>query len=124
MSAKRPREALTLEFPDNALLAGLSGAHQKHFVRLEQTLSVRLAQRGNLVSVEGAGRERAAQVLRALYARLEAGEHVGTADSNPNCAFPKAASIRSRRALAHRRSRPGRGIRRGCVRRPRPLISI
>jgi phosphate starvation-inducible protein PhoH and related proteins len=91
LSAKRPREALTLEFPDNALLAGLSGPHQKHFVRLEQKLSVRLAQRGNLVSVEGAGRERAAQVLRALYARLEAGESVGSAELDAELRFSEEA---------------------------------
>jgi phosphate starvation-inducible PhoH-like protein len=99
LTAKRPREALTLEFPDNGLLAGLAGPHQKHFVRLEQKLSVRLAQRGNLVAVEGAGRERAAQVLRALYARLEAGEGVSTAEIEAELRFseeeqaPLAASL-------------------------------
>jgi phosphate starvation-inducible PhoH-like protein len=67
---------VTLEFPDNRLLAGLSGSHQKNFVRLEQKLDVRIAMRGNLVAVEGSPemRERAASVLRALYARLEGGE--------------------------------------------------
>jgi phosphate starvation-inducible PhoH-like protein len=80
LSPGRPKRAtkeqVTLEFPDNRLLAGLSGSHQKNFVRLEQNLDVRIAMRGNLVAVEGSPdmRERAASVLRALYARLEGGE--------------------------------------------------
>ena len=84
---KKAREALTLEFPDNALLAGLSGPHQKLFVRLEQKLGVRVAMRGNLVAVEGAQRDNAANVLRALYARLEAGEAVGTAELDSEIRF-------------------------------------
>ncbi|HTP75887.1 MAG TPA: hypothetical protein VMJ73_02805, partial [Rhizomicrobium sp.] len=73
-SKRTTREQVTLEFPDNALLAGLSGSHQKNFVRVEQKLDVRIAMRGNLVAIEGTPekRERAATVLRALYARLEA----------------------------------------------------
>lgn len=89
---KRTREAVTLEFPDNAILAGLSGPHQKHFVRLEQRLGVRVAMRGNIVAVEGAARERAASVLRALYARLEAGEAVGTAELDSEIRFAGEAS--------------------------------
>jgi phosphate starvation-inducible PhoH-like protein len=79
------REQVTIEFPNNALLAGLAGAHQKHFVRLEQKFGVRLATRGNLIGIEGAddARDRAATVLRALYARLEGGEdvHMGDVDA-------------------------------------------
>jgi phosphate starvation-inducible PhoH-like protein len=83
------REQITLEFPNNALLAGLAGAHQKHFVRLEQKFGVRLAMRGNLIGIEGAedARARAATVLRALYARLEAGEHVGLGDVDAEILF-------------------------------------
>jgi phosphate starvation-inducible protein PhoH and related proteins len=84
---KRARESLTLEFPDNSLLAGLSGAHQKFFVRLEQKFNVRVAMRGNLVAIEGALREQAANVLRALYARLEAGEAVGSAELDSEIRF-------------------------------------
>ena len=36
---KRTRESVTIEFPDNVVLSGLSGPHQKHFVRLEQKLA-------------------------------------------------------------------------------------
>jgi len=84
---KRAKEALTLEFPDNSVLSGLSGPHQKHFVRLEQKLGVRVAMRGNLVAIEGPAREQAATVLRALYARLEAGETVGAAELDSEIRF-------------------------------------
>jgi len=84
---KRRRQSVTLEFPDNALLAGLAGPHQKHFVRMEQKLSVRVAMRGNIVSIEGPLRERAAGVLRALYARLEAGEAIGSAELDSEIRF-------------------------------------
>jgi phosphate starvation-inducible protein PhoH and related proteins len=83
------KEQVTLEFPDNQRLAALGGAHQKHLVRVEQKLGVRVAMRGNLVAVEGApdSRERAAAVLRALYARLEAGEDVALADVDAEIRF-------------------------------------
>ena len=83
------KEQVTLEFPDNHRLAALGGAHQKHLVRMEQRLGVRMAMRGNLVAVEGApdSRERAAAVLRALYARLEAGEDVSLADVDAEIRF-------------------------------------
>jgi phosphate starvation-inducible PhoH-like protein len=86
---KPAREQVTLEFPDNSFFAALSGAHQKNFVRLEQKLGVRVATRGNLVSVEGAAaaRERAASVLRALYARLEAGEDIGLPELDAEIRF-------------------------------------
>jgi len=89
--AKRPpaREQVTLEFPDNQRLAALGGAHQKHLVRVEQKLGVRVASRGNLVAVEGEAdaRERAATVLRALYARLEGGEDIALADVDAEIRF-------------------------------------
>ncbi|HEY2447088.1 MAG TPA: PhoH family protein [Rhizomicrobium sp.] len=80
---------MTLEFPDNQRLAALAGAHQRHLVRVEQKLGVRIAMRGNLVAVEGEPelRERAAHVLRALYARLEGGEPVALADVDAEIRF-------------------------------------
>jgi phosphate starvation-inducible PhoH-like protein len=90
-SAKKraPREQVTLEFPNNALLAGLSGMHQKNLARLEQKLGVRIATRGNLVAIEGVteSRDRAASVLRALYARLEAGETANLTDVDAEIHF-------------------------------------
>ncbi len=93
MSAKKHKRAgkeqVTLEFPDNALLAALAGAHQKNFVRVEQKLGVRIAMRGNLVAVEGTPelRERGAAILRALYARLEAGDACGSSEVDAEIRF-------------------------------------
>ena len=88
MSARKSQ--LTLEFPDNRLLAALGGAHEKNFARLEQVLGVRLSSRGNLVAVEGANRERAAAILKALYARLGAGESVTLAEVDAEIRFTEA----------------------------------
>ncbi len=83
------KEQVTLEFPDNALLAALAGAHQKNFVRLEQKLGVRISMRGNLVAIEGSAeaRERTAGILRALYARLEGGDSCGTGEIDAEIRF-------------------------------------
>ena len=85
----KAREQVTLEFADNAALAALGGAQHRNFVRIEQRLGVRVAMRGNLVAVEGApdARERAASVLRALYARIETGENTGLADVDAEIRF-------------------------------------
>jgi phosphate starvation-inducible PhoH-like protein len=92
-TAKRTaREQTTLEFPDNAKLSSLGGAHQKNLVQIEQKLGVRVAMRGNLVAVEGAAkaREQAASVLRALYARIEGGENTGLAEVDAEIRFALA----------------------------------
>ena len=88
MSAKKTQT--TLEFPDNKLLAALGGAHEKNFARLEQAFGVRLASRGNLVAVEGENRDRAAAILKALYARLKAGESVTLAEVDSEIRFTEA----------------------------------
>jgi len=71
------------------MLAALGGAQHRNFVRIEQKLGVRVAMRGNLVAVEGApdARERAASVLRALYARIETGENTGLAEVDAEIRF-------------------------------------
>jgi phosphate starvation-inducible PhoH-like protein len=83
------KEQVTLEFPDNALLAALAGGHDRNFVRLEQKLGVRIASRGNLIAIDGAPemRERAAAILRALYARLEGGDGATLADVDAEIRF-------------------------------------
>jgi phosphate starvation-inducible PhoH-like protein len=90
---KAAREQVTLEFANNAALAALGGAHQKNFVRIEQKLGVRVASRGNLIAVEGApdARERAASVLRSLYARSEAGEDIGGSEVDAEIRFASQA---------------------------------
>jgi len=88
LSAKKNQ--LTLEFPENRLLAALGGAHEKNFARLEQALGVRVSSRGNLVAVEGVNQERAAVILKALHARLEAGETITPADVDAEIRFAEA----------------------------------
>ena len=112
MSTKKPSK-LTLEFPDNSLLLELSGPHLKHFVRLEHKVGVKISQRGNMVSIEGTERDKAASVLRALYARLEAGEAVGAAelDSEIRFAGETAAGVSSQTGSPAIRTWNGRATR-------------
>ncbi len=71
-------EPLVLEFDNNRLLPELYGEHGKHLSRIEQTLDVSLANRGNQVFVSGEAENcaRAEQVLTSLYAHLERGAEV------------------------------------------------
>ncbi|ARO13894.1 PhoH family protein [Ketogulonicigenium robustum] len=71
-----------LEFPDNYLLIDLCGQHDRHLALIEDRLSVQILRRGNQLSVVGDApdRERACDVLEALYQRLEAGKGLETAD--------------------------------------------
>ena len=75
-------KAMTLQFSDNHLLALLLGDHDRNLVRLEQGLGVRLAARGNRVSVSGDPTRTAvaAAALGALYKRLEQGKGLSRAD--------------------------------------------
>ena len=74
--------AVTLHFDNNALLAILLGDHDRHMVRLQQGLGVRLTCRGNRVAIAGdAGRvEQAQTTLTGLYRRIERGEPIGASD--------------------------------------------
>ncbi|MDO5530063.1 MAG: PhoH family protein [Paracoccus sp. (in: a-proteobacteria)] len=76
-----PSETL-LEFPDNRLLIDLCGANDRHLARLEEAFSVHILRRGNLLAIVGTPEAQAdtAQVLHALYARLEQGREVGMAE--------------------------------------------
>ncbi len=81
--ARAPSRAVTLQFNDNALLPLLLGDHDRHLVRLEKGLGVRLSCRGNRVAISGGDPDRveAAQAaLTGLYKRLERGLAVGSAD--------------------------------------------
>ncbi len=74
-AADRP---VLLQFDDNSLLPPLYGEHDQHLTRLEAQLGVRLAARGNRVSIAGpADAVHAAElVLTALYERLRKGLEV------------------------------------------------
>ncbi len=111
-------KAVTLTFADNALLPQLLGDHDRHLVRLEQGLGVRLSCRGNRVAIGGdAGRVDAAETaLTALYRRLERGEPVGASDvdtairmseiDDPRLPLSDLPAIRTRRGAVGPRS-PG-----------------
>ncbi len=74
-AADRP---VLLQFDDNNLLPPLYGEHDQHLTRLEAQLGVRLAARGNRVSISGsADAVHAAELaLTALYERLRKGLEV------------------------------------------------
>ncbi|MFC3614374.1 PhoH family protein [Lutimaribacter marinistellae] len=76
-----PHEAL-LEFPDNRLLIDLCGEYDRNLAQIEEKLGVQIARRGNLLAIMGeeAPRKEAAEVLEALYERLQAGRPVEAAD--------------------------------------------
>ena len=100
---------VTLQFPDNRLLASLSGPREKHFARLEQKLDVRLSMRGNRVAIEGAARERAGAILSALYARAGTGEAITLSDVDAEIRFTdagRAAQPDAIRTAAGRATRP------------------
>jgi phosphate starvation-inducible PhoH-like protein len=75
-AADRP---VLIQFDDNNLLPPLYGEHDQHLTRLEAQLGVRLAARGNRVSISGpSDAVRAAELaLTALYERLRKGLEVG-----------------------------------------------
>jgi phosphate starvation-inducible PhoH-like protein len=111
-------KAVTLTFADNTLLALLLGDHDRHVVRLEQGMGVRLSCRGNRVAISGdAARVEAAQgVMVGLYKRLERGEPVSPSDvdaavrlaeiDDPRLPLSDLPAIRTKRGAVGPRS-PG-----------------
>ena len=71
-----------LEFPDNRLLIDLCGEYDRNLAQIEHQMGVHILRRGNRLAVIGdkGTREQAAAVLRALYARLEAGRAISAGD--------------------------------------------
>jgi len=71
-----------LEFPDNRLLIDLCGEFDSHLARVEERLGVQILRRGNLLEILGEpdSRQRTAELLQALYQRLEGGRGLGPAD--------------------------------------------
>ncbi len=111
-------KAVTLSFSDNALLPLLLGDHDRHLVRLEQGLGVRLSCRGNRVAIAGepARVEAAQTALTGLWRRLERGEAVSSSDvdtairmselDDPRLPLSDLPAIRTRRGAVTPRS-PG-----------------
>jgi phosphate starvation-inducible PhoH-like protein len=73
---------VTLQFDDNGLLPLLYGEHDRHLVRIEQRLGVRLGSRGNRLTIAGTPErtEMAETALKSLWKRLERGQGVSTAE--------------------------------------------
>ncbi len=69
-----------LEFPDNRLLIDLCGEFDKNLTHIESFLGVQIVRRGNQLAILGEAREKAAEVLNALYLRLEAGQSIEPGD--------------------------------------------
>jgi phosphate starvation-inducible PhoH-like protein len=109
-------KAVTLHFGDNALLPVLLGDHDRHLVRIEQGLGVRLSCRGNRIAISGeASKVDAAQgALTGLYKRLERGETVTASDvdaairmselDDPRLPLSDLPAIRTRRGAVGPRS--------------------
>ncbi len=73
---------VVVEFPDNFLLIDLCGEHDRNLADVELKLGVQVLRRGNQLSIHGEpdAQKEAAEVLTALYERLEAGRAVEPAD--------------------------------------------
>ncbi len=72
----------TLTFNNNALFLELCGPHDTHLLRIESKLKVQLLPRGNTITLKGpeGARGEAAAALETLYARLEQGLPLSTAE--------------------------------------------
>jgi phosphate starvation-inducible PhoH-like protein len=79
---KSASSKLVLEFENNRLLPELYGEHGRNLTRIEETLEVSLADRGNKIFVTGDphGCARAELVLNTLYHHLERGAEVTQGD--------------------------------------------
>jgi phosphate starvation-inducible PhoH-like protein len=77
-----PLAEVQIDFPDNYLLIALCGEYDRNLAEIEQKLSVQILRRGNHLVVIGekAAADLSVALLKALYARLEAGREVGPAD--------------------------------------------
>jgi phosphate starvation-inducible PhoH-like protein len=86
---------VTVQFDDNALLPLLLGDHDRHLARLEQGLGVRIACRGNRVSINGepAKVEAAQAALQALWQRLRGGQGVASGDVDAAIRINNARTI-------------------------------
>ena len=60
-----------LEFSDNRLLVELCGEYDRNLTQVESQLGVQIVRRGNHLTVMGDARAEAAEVLRAMYQRVQ-----------------------------------------------------
>ena len=99
---------VVLDFPDNWLLIDLCGEFDRNLAAIEDRLGVQILRRGNRLAVVGDAAERGAEVLRALYGRLEPGRGLEPGDIDATMRMgPWAAAPAPARATRSRCSRGG-----------------
>ena len=78
-----------LEFADNRLLIDLCGEFDRNLAELENKLSIQIVRRGNVLDLIGdkPAAKTAAQVLNALYQRLESGKLIELPDIDREIRF-------------------------------------
>ncbi|WP_459675549.1 PhoH family protein [Acidisoma sp. 7E03] len=116
-----PNRGVTLQFGNNALLSQLLGDHDRHLIRLEQALHIRLACRGNRIAINGDPEavETAQATLNDLYGRLERGQRLSAGDidaaiklntrgAEPRLPLADLPAIRTRKGIIEPRS-PAQG---------------
>ncbi len=71
-----------VEFPDNRLLIDLFGEFNRNLVQIEAALGVQILHQGNQAAIFGEpdARYHAAEILKALYRRVEAGRELTPGD--------------------------------------------
>ena len=86
--------SLALEFDDNRLLPALYGDFDRHLARIEQTLGVTVASRGNSIIVTGdpSVAEIARAALQSLYVRLADGLDVALAEVDAAVRLARSAA--------------------------------
>ena len=115
--AAQAGRSITLQFNDNTLLPLLLGDHDRHLVRMEQALGVRLSCRGNRLAIAGdaAKVDAAQEMLMGLWRRLERGDAIGKAEieaairladeqTDPRLPLSDVPAIRTRRGSVGPRS--------------------
>jgi phosphate starvation-inducible PhoH-like protein len=102
-ACQHPRDACALtsgspiwRFPDNRLLIELCGEFDRNLAQIEHLLSVHILRRGNEIALLGDARAEAAEVVQALYDRLEAGKSIEPAISTPPSAWAAAEETGAR----------------------------
>jgi len=82
-----------LEFPDNRLLIDLCGQFDRNLAQIEDALGLQIMRRGNQLALHGPADAQAhgAEVLTALYARLEQGRPVEAGDIDGELRMSPAA---------------------------------
>ena len=84
-----------LEFADNRLLIDLCGEFDRNLAQIEHQLGVHILRRGNQIAVVGAldARGRAANVITALYAKLQSGRPIDAGEIDATIRMSEAERI-------------------------------